>query len=55
MPVSIIGMVTENKEVRKLEWLEELSCFDIPIGELMLELASTIGYKDLSPMSFIVE
>ena len=42
-----------EEEVKELEWSEELSCFDTPIGEPMVELASSIGYRDLSSKSFI--
>ena len=55
VPVTITNMVTEKEEVKELEWLDELFRFDIPVGELVLELASGTKYKDLSLKSFIVE
>ena len=41
--------------MKELEWSKELSSFDIPVGELVLEFPSTIEYRDLSPKSFIIE
>ena len=55
MPITIPGMVTKKEEVTKLDWSEELSRFDIPVGEPILELTSTTEYRDLSPKSFMVE
>ena len=31
--VVIISIVTTKEEVKELEWLKELSSFDIPIGD----------------------
>ena len=55
MPVAITNMVIKNKEVKKLEWSKGLFYFNSPIGEQVVELASTIEYRDLSSKSFIVE
>ena len=55
VPVTITNMVTEKEEVKELEWLDELFRFDIPIGKLVLELASGTEYKDVSLKPFIVE
>ncbi|RVW37467.1 hypothetical protein CK203_057024 [Vitis vinifera] len=55
MLVAITNMVIKNKEVKKLEWSKGLFCFNSPIGEQVVELASTIKYRDLSSKSFIVE
>ena len=41
VPVAITDMVTKKEEVKELDWSKELSRFDIPIGEPVLELAST--------------
>ena len=55
VPVTITNMVIEKEEVKELEWLDELFRFDIPIGKLVLELASWTEYKDVSLKSFIIE
>ena len=36
--VIIIDIVTIKEEVKESEWLEELSSFDIPLGDLKCEL-----------------
>ena len=53
--VAITDMATENEEVKELDWSKELFWFDTLIGEPLVELASSIGCRDLSPKSFIVE
>ena len=36
VPVAITDMVTKKEEVKELDWSEELSRFDIPVGEPVL-------------------
>ncbi|KAL6311287.1 hypothetical protein AAG906_019547 [Vitis piasezkii] len=46
---------TSCSSIDVVPMVKGLFCFNSPIGELVVELASAIEYKDLSSKSFIVE
>ena len=59
VPIFIINIVIEKEEVKELEWLGDLSSFDIliddPKCELVLELASKQNRGTYPQSSFVLK